>query len=106
MVKFLDCSLVDYRTLWNQVVVNRWGPQGVFLTLPIHERTRKIVAEQIPTWTQTTCDFQRIRRGVTNTWCLQCRTYEHLYWFDILDPTDSIFFQQNIVQFDDDSDSN
>ena len=48
-------------TLWNEVVVDRWGPQGVFLTLPIHERTRKIISKKIPTWTQTTCDFQRIR---------------------------------------------
>ena len=74
-------------------MVERWGPQGVFLTLLIYERRRKIVANLTPTWTQTTCEFQRIKHKVTDTWCLYRRIYEHLYWFDILDLTESDLFQ-------------
>ena len=74
-------------------MVERWGPQVVFLNLPIFEKIRKIVGYQIPTWTQTTCDFQTTRHRVIDTWYLRHQTYEHLYWFDILDLTDLDLFQ-------------
>ena len=34
-------------TPWNQLVVDIWRPQGVFLILPIYKRIRKIIVDQV-----------------------------------------------------------